>query len=99
MMAMGAKGVISVASNVVPGAVAKLCSLCLEGRFEEATALFTRYQPLFSALFLETNPIPVKAAMKLLGTDSGILRLPLTEIGESNLLLLKNAMQSVGLGL
>ena len=97
MMAMGAKGVISVASNIVPAAVAKLCALCLEGSFQEAMALFTRYQALFSALFIETNPIPVKAAMKLLGTDSGLLRLPLTSISEEHLQILKRAMQGVGL--
>lgn len=97
MMAMGAKGVISVASNLVPAAVAKLCALCLEGSFPEAMALAARYQPLFSALFAETNPIPVKAAMKLMGTDSGLLRLPLWEISEEHLQQLKNAMRAVGL--
>ena len=97
MMAMGAKGVISVASNIVPAVVAKLCALCLEGSFQEAMALFARYNALFGALFIETNPIPVKAAMKLLGTDSGILRLPLTEIGEDHLQKLKTVMQDVGL--
>ena len=97
MMAMGAKGVISVASNIVPSVVAKLCSLCLEGSFQEAMALFARYNALFGALFIETNPIPVKAAMKLLGTDSGLLRLPLTEIGDEHLQKLKTVMQDVGL--
>ncbi len=97
MMAMGAKGVISVASNIVPAVVAKLCSLCLEGSFQEAMALFARYNALFGALFIETNPIPVKAAMKLLGTDSGLLRLPLTEIGDEHLRKLKTVMQDVGL--
>ena len=97
MMAMGAKGVISVASNLVPAAVAKLCALCLEGSFPKAMALAARYQPLFSALFAETNPIPVKAAMKLMGTDSGLLRLPLWEISEEHLQQLKNAMRAVGL--
>ena len=97
MMAMGAKGVISVASNIVPAVVAKLCSLCLEGSFQDAMALFARYNALFGALFIETNPIPVKAAMKLLGTDSGLLRLPLTEIGDEHLQKLKTVMQEVGL--
>lgn len=97
MMAMGAKGVISVASNIVPAVVAKLCALCLEGSYPEAMALFARYNALFGALFIETNPIPVKAAMKLLGTDSGFLRLPLTEISDEHLLKLKKIMQAVGL--
>ena len=97
MMAMGAKGVVSVASNIVPGAVAKLCSLCLEGNFVEAMALFARYHALFAALFAETNPIPVKAAMRLMGLDSGRLRLPLTEIGGDALQGLQTAMRGVGL--
>ena len=97
MMAMGAKGVISVASNIVPAVVSKLCSLCLEGNFQEAMALFARYNALFGALFIETNPIPVKAAMKLLGTDSGLLRLPLTDIDGEHLQKLKTVMQDVGL--
>ena len=97
MMAMGARGVISVAGNIVPGVIAKLCALCLSGDYEAAMALFARYNALFSALFVETNPIPVKAAMKLLGTDTGILRLPLTEISEANLQTLRKTMQDAGL--
>jgi len=97
LMSLGALGVISVASNIVPGAVAKLCNLCLEEKFREATELFAKYSQLFSALFVETNPIPVKAAMKLMGLDSGIMRLPLTEISEENTGVLISAMRSVGL--
>ena len=97
MMAMGAHGVISVASNIVPGVVSKLCALCLDGDFPAATDLFRKYAALFSVLFIETNPIPVKAAMKLLGTDSGILRLPLTEISEDHLLTLRTVMREAGL--
>ena len=97
MMAMGAKGVISVASNIVPAVVAKLCALCLSGEYEEAMGLFARYNALFSALFAETNPIPVKAAMKLMGLDTGILRLPLTEISDEHLQMLKTVMQDAGL--
>ena len=97
MMALGALGVISVAGNIVPGVVAKLCSLCLEGDFAGATALYAKYARLFSALFYETNPIPVKAAMQLLGMDSGILRLPLTEISEENRGRLRAAMRDLGM--
>ena len=97
MMAMGAQGVISVASNIVPGVVAKLCTLCLAGSYAEATALFCKYAALFAALFIETNPMPVKAAMKLLGTDSGKLRLPLTDISDEHLQTLRNRMREVGL--
>lgn len=97
MMALGALGVISVASNIIPGVIAKLCALCLEGNYKEATALYAKYARLFSALFVETNPIPVKAAMKMMGFDSGLLRLPLTEIGSENLGKLLGAMRDVGL--
>ena len=97
MMALGALGVISVASNIVPAVTAKLCALCLEGNFTAATALYGKYAKLFSALFIETNPIPVKAAMKLMDMDSGILRLPLVEISEENLAKLKAVMRESGL--
>ena len=94
---MMALGVISVASNIVPAVTAKLCALCLEGDFTAATALYGKYAKLFSTLFIETNPIPVKAAMKLMDMDSGILRLPLVEIGEENLAKLKAVMRESGL--
>ncbi len=97
MMALGALGVISVASNIVPAVTAKLCALCLEGDFTAATALYGKYARLFSTLFIETNPIPIKAAMKLMDMDSGILRLPLVEIGEENLAKLKAVMRDCGL--
>ena len=97
MMALGALGVISVASNVVPSAVSKLCSLCLEQDYPAATELYARYASLFSALFIETNPIPVKAAMRLLELDSGILRLPLTDISEEHLAKLRAVMRELGL--
>ena len=97
MMALGALGVISVASNIVPAVTAKLCALCLEGDFTAATELYGKYAKLFSALFIETNPIPVKAAMKLMDMDSGLLRLPLVEIGEENLAKLTAVMRDCGL--
>ena len=97
MMALGALGVISVASNIVPAVTAKLCALCLEGDFTAATELYGKYAKLFSALFIETNPIPVKAAMKLMDMDSGLLRLPLVEIGEENLAKLNAVMRDCGL--
>lgn len=99
MMAMGALGVISVASNIVPSVVAKLCQLCLSGNYNDATELYSKYAQLFSALFIETNPIPVKTAMKMLGTDSGILRLPLTNMSEDNLKKLRSAMSEAGLNI
>lgn len=97
MMALGAHGVISVASNLVPGVMTKLCALCENGDYPAAVQLYSRYSDLFKALFMETNPIPVKAAMKLAGLDSGILRLPLIELSEEHLLILRRRMQDLGL--
>ena len=97
LMALGALGVISVASNIAPGVVAKLCSLCLEGVFSEAAELYAKYAPLMAALFLETNPIPVKAAMQIMGMDSGILRLPLVEISQENRSRLLSTMRDAGI--
>lgn len=99
LMSLGALGVISVASNIVPGAIAKLCSLCLDGDYTSAAELYGKYAELISAMFLETNPIPVKAAMKLMGTDSGILRLPLVQISQENGAKLLSAMRDVGINL
>lgn len=97
MMALGALGVISVASNVVPAVVSKLCALCLGNDYAAATELYCKYAALFSALFIETNPMPVKAAMLLLEQDSGLLRLPLTPISEEHLLSLRKTMHEVNL--
>lgn len=96
-MALGGQGVISVLSNLLPAETAKLCSLCLEGEFPAAAALQARLLPLMKALFLETNPIPVKKAMQWLGEDSGLLRLPLVEMGEEAAARLRAAMREYGL--
>ena len=97
MMAMGALGVISVASNLVPGVLSKLCALCLEGDYAAAAALYGKYAALFSTLFIETNPIPVKTAMRLCGLDSGLMRLPLTDMSEEHLSILQGCLREIGL--
>lgn len=97
MMAMGAKGVISVASNVVPRVVADLCSLCLKNDFAAASALYYKYSEFFAALFMEVNPIPVKTAMNLLGMGVGDLRLPLCEMAPANVEKLRAAMEKIDL--
>ena len=97
MMALGAYGVISVASNIIPKDVAKLCELCLAGDFKAAAAEHFRLADFFDKLFIETNPIPVKAAMRKMGMDSGILRLPLTEISQESFEALLKAMRDVGI--
>ena len=97
MMSLGALGVISVASNLIPGEMARLCAECRSGDYARAAALFFEYADLFRDLFIETNPIPVKAAMQLLGTDSGILRRPLVPISAAHLAQLQRTMRRVGL--
>jgi len=71
--------------------------LCLEDRFEEASKLQIQYMDLIDALFCEVNPIPVKAAMNLMGMEAGPLRLPLCDISDKNLAVLKASMERMGL--
>ena len=85
MMSMGAKGVISVAANIVPGDVQAMCSSALAGNFEAAAAAQKKLYPLIKALFCEVNPIPVKSAAAAMGLCSSTLRLPLTEMAPENL--------------
>ena len=92
MMALGAKGVISVASNIVPNVMVKMSHLCLDNDFAAASRLQIQYMDLIDALFTEVNPIPIKAAMNLLGMEAGPLRLPLCDISEKNLEVLHRAM-------
>ncbi len=97
MMALGAKGVISVASNIVPEVMVKMSRLCLDNDFAAASKLQIQYMDLIDALFTEVNPIPIKAAMNLLGMEAGPLRLPLCDISEKNLEVLRLAMKRTGL--
>jgi len=75
----GGHGIVSVSGNVVPAAIARLCKLVAEGGYEEARALDDTLQPLNAALFVESNPIPVKWALNQMGLIPPGLRLPLTE--------------------
>ena len=97
MMALGAKGVISVASNIIPEVMVKMSHLCLDNDFAAASKLQIQYMDLIDALFTEVNPIPIKAAMNLLGMDAGSLRLPLCDISDKNLDVLRRAMERAGL--
>lgn len=97
MMALGAKGVISVASNIIPEVMIRMSHLCLENDFESASKLQIEYMDLIDALFIEVNPIPIKAAMNLLGMEAGPLRLPLCDMGEKNLETLRQSMQRMNL--
>lgn len=84
-MALGAKGLISVASNVVPEVVRMMTDAAMDGDFDSAADLQGKLLPLTDLLFCEVNPIPVKAAMKLRGYDCGECRLPLTPLSTGNL--------------
>lgn len=97
MMALGAKGVISVASNLIPEVMVKMTKLCLDNDFEAASKLQIKYMDLIDALFLEVNPIPIKAALNLVGMEMGGLRLPLCEMSEKNLVTLRSSMARMGL--
>ena len=83
LMAIGASGVISVASNLVPAQIKMLTKLAAAGNFSEAATLHTKLFPLIKSLFIDGNPVGIKYAMKVAGTDSGELRLPLWEATES----------------
>lgn len=99
MMAMGAKGVISVASNIVPQVLTDICDLCMKNDFKSACDIYYKYADLFATLFIEVNPIPIKTAMNLMGMEVGNLRLPLYEMAPENLEKLKKSMTDVGLKL
>jgi len=97
MMALGAKGVISVASNIIPDVMIKMTHFCLDGDFTAGSKLQIDYMELIDALFLEVSPIPVKTAMNLMGMEAGTLRLPLCEPSDKNLEMLRTAMQRMSL--
>ena len=98
MIAVGAKGIISVTSNAVPGKMVKMTNAALEGDFEEAKKLHNELFPLMRAMMkAETNPSPVKAAMNLLGMDVGSVRLPLVNPAESGIALLRDELTQLGL--
>lgn len=97
VLSIGGAGVISVVANIVPADVARLVKTFREGNLEEARRIHYKLFPLVRAMFLETNPIPVKKAMELLGHCSGELRMPLCEMGDENLRKLKSALQKYGL--
>jgi 4-hydroxy-tetrahydrodipicolinate synthase len=96
-MALGASGVISVASNVAPQMVSDMTHFARDGEWNRARELHYRLLPLFTNLFVETNPIPAKTALHLMGKISGSLRLPLTEMEPANLDILKKTLSDLGL--
>ncbi len=96
-LAVGGKGIISVAANIIPADMAQMVRAFDRGDLQEAQRLHYQMFGLFHALFLETNPIPVKTALSLMGRCSGELRLPLCPLSSENLERLKQAMKEYGL--
>lgn len=97
LMALGGKGVISTVANIVPKEMAELTAACLKGDWNEGRKLQLRLIPLIRAVFIETNPIPIKTALALMGRCEGDVRLPLTPMAESNLKKLEEALAHFGL--
>lgn len=97
MMVMGAKGVISVTANVVPAKMSEMCKAVLEGRIEQARNLHYELIDLSKSLFLETNPIPVKKAVYMMGLAGREIRLPLVEMTEKNASILRDVMSKLNI--
>ncbi len=96
-MAVGAQGVISVASNVIPREVARMVRAFAAGKVVAARKLHAQFYPLFKDLFLETNPIPIKAALAMMGTIDEELRLPLVPMGAKNREVLRATLKGCGI--
>ena len=97
MMSVGAEGVVSVISNVMPAEMVKLVKLASEMNFKEASALHAKMYPLMKDLFIESNPIPVKALAAELGICGNDLRLPMVEISAENKKILLDSARKAGL--
>lgn len=97
MMSIGAKGVISVVSNIMPKETHEITQLCLENNLAEASKLQMKYLELINNLFIEVNPIPVKEAMNQMKMASGPCRLPLCDMTDEHIEILKNSMKKIGL--
>jgi 4-hydroxy-tetrahydrodipicolinate synthase len=97
LMALGGKGVISTVANVAPRQTAQLTQACLAGNWDDGRKIQFQLIPLIRSLFIETNPIPVKTALALMGKCTGELRLPMTPMAEGNMKKLKIALEDFGL--
>ncbi len=96
LISVGGRGVIGVVSNIVPGKMAELCDAALAGDWARAHGLHYELRPLNKAMFMETNPIPVKTALKLMGRITGELRLPLVPMSEANEERLASVLKEAG---
>ena len=97
MMELGATGVISVTANVAPADVARMVALKKNGNDDEAASLDKKLRPLHDAMFVETNPQPVKTALKLLGRGNGEMRLPMWGVSDESAAAIEKALKDYGL--
>jgi 4-hydroxy-tetrahydrodipicolinate synthase len=97
LMALGGKGVISTVANIAPREMSQVTDPCLKGDWESGRKFQLALVPLIRAVFLETNPIPIKTALALMGKCAAELRLPLTSMSEGNLNKLRQVMSDFGL--
>jgi 4-hydroxy-tetrahydrodipicolinate synthase len=97
LFALGGRGVISVASNEIPAEMAQLCRDGLRGEFDEARAIHRKYLPLMEINFIESNPIPVKAALALMGLLEPVWRLPMVAPKAENLMRIQAVLESLQL--
>ncbi len=97
LMCIGGRGVISVISNVVPNDMASMCNAFFAGDYAQAKALHYKMFPLMEAMFFETNPVPAKTALKLMGKLNGEVRLPLCAMSPANEEKLRQVMVQYGL--
>ncbi|MGZ7107689.1 MAG: 4-hydroxy-tetrahydrodipicolinate synthase [Methanobacterium sp.] len=97
MMVMGAKGVISVVGNVDPARMSQMVNYALDGDFEDAAKLHYELYDLMKVLFVETNPVPAKTALNLMGRPAGHVRMPLAPLKEENESKLKTVLQNLDL--
>jgi 4-hydroxy-tetrahydrodipicolinate synthase len=97
LTALGGRGIISVASNEIPAEMTKLAQLCLTGNFAAAREVQRKYLPLMEVNFIESNPIPVKAAMALMGLLEPVYRLPMVPPKEEPLARIERVLESLGL--
>ena len=97
ILCLGGKGVISVAANVAPHLMKEMYNAFKEGNLDKAVELHHKLTPLFDVLFIDTNPIPVKKALNLMGLAAGKPRMPLVELSEEKTEKLKSVLKSLGL--
>ena len=97
ILALGGKGVISVVSNVAPEPMHRMCQLWFDGKIEESRDLQLKLMGLCKAMFCEVNPIPVKAALEMMGLPSGPCRLPLVPLSDDHAALVRRELQNAGL--